>query len=187
MHSARLFFTLMLAVALAGPASAQAPAGPRGKVTGKLLAADTGEPLGCADVALIPVGVASPKPIGTSTNADGTFTLEAPAGTYTLSARALSYANKSVANVVVQGGATKEISLSLASDAIQQETVVVEGKMAIQFFQRVDGKLVADGEPLVLSRGDSGYVKAGRIHDAKYLEPCKLVYVHDKAFGFRAE
>ena len=66
-------------------------------------------------------------------------------------------------------------------------TVVVEGKMAIQFFQRVDGKLVADGEPVVLNRGDTGYVKAGRIHDAKYLEPCKLVYVHDKAFGFRAE
>ena len=66
-------------------------------------------------------------------------------------------------------------------------TVVVEGKMAIQFFQRVDGKLVADGEPVVLNRGDTGYVKAGRIHDAKYLEPCKLVYVHDKAFGFIAQ
>jgi quercetin dioxygenase-like cupin family protein len=65
-------------------------------------------------------------------------------------------------------------------------TVVVEGKMAIQFFlQGADG-LVADGEPVVLSQGDTGYVKAGRIHDAKYLEACKLVYVHDKAFGFIA-
>ena len=27
---------------------------------------------------------------------------------------------------------------------------------------------------------------AGRIHDAKYLETCKLVYVHDRAFGFHA-
>jgi len=25
------------------------------------------------------------------------------------------------------------------------------------------------------------------IHDAEYLQPCKLVYVHDKAFGFIAE
>ena len=65
-------------------------------------------------------------------------------------------------------------------------TVVVEGKMAIQFFEQRDGALVPDGEPVVLSRGDTGYVKAGRIHDAKYLEPCKLVYVHDKAFGFIA-
>ena len=99
MHSARLILTLMFAVALAGPVHAQPSAVPRGKVVGKLLAADTGEPLGFADVALIPVGVAAPKPIGTSTNADGTFMLEAPAGTYTLSARAISYANKSVADV----------------------------------------------------------------------------------------
>jgi hypothetical protein len=122
---------LLLALLLPGAASAQAPAGPHGKVTGKLLAADSGEPLGFADVALIPLGVAAPKPIGTMTNADGTFTLEAPPGTYTLSARAISYANKSVAGVVVSAGATKEISLSLASDAIEQETVVVEGKLEL--------------------------------------------------------
>ncbi len=42
-------------------------------------------------------------------------------------------------------------------------------------------------EKLILSKGDTGYIKAGRIHDAKYLEECKLVYVHDKAFGFTAE
>lgn len=66
-------------------------------------------------------------------------------------------------------------------------TVVVEGRMSVQFFERRDGKLVADGEPLFLNKGDTGYVKAGRIHDAKYLEDCKLVYVHDKAFGFKAE
>lgn len=66
-------------------------------------------------------------------------------------------------------------------------TVVVEGKMSIQFYTRVDGNLAADGDVVVLNKGDTGYVKAGRIHDAKYLEDCKLVYVHDKAFGFTAE
>ena len=65
-------------------------------------------------------------------------------------------------------------------------TVVVEGKMSIQFFESRDGKLVPDGEPVILEKGDTGYVKAGRVHDAKYLEPCKLVYVHDRAFGFKA-
>ncbi|MGB5276992.1 MAG: cupin domain-containing protein [Gammaproteobacteria bacterium] len=66
-------------------------------------------------------------------------------------------------------------------------TIVVEGKMSIQFYTRsVDG-LVADGEPVVLSQGDTGYIKAGRIHDARYIDACKLVYVHDKAFGFTAE
>ena len=66
-------------------------------------------------------------------------------------------------------------------------TVVVEGRMAIQFYTRGPAGLVRDGEIVVLNKGDAGYVAAGRIHDAKYLDECKLVYVHDRAFGFRAE
>ena len=66
-------------------------------------------------------------------------------------------------------------------------TVVVEGRMAVQFYRREHGSLVADGAPLILERGDAGYVAAGRIHDARYLEDCKLVYVHHEAFAFRAE
>jgi quercetin dioxygenase-like cupin family protein len=66
-------------------------------------------------------------------------------------------------------------------------TVVVEGKMAVQFFKEENGELVPDGERVVLNKGDVGYVRAGRIHDAKYLERCKLVYVHDKAFGFHPQ
>lgn len=66
-------------------------------------------------------------------------------------------------------------------------TVVVEGKMAIQFYTKSADGLVADGEKVILGKGDTGYIKAGRIHDAKYIEACKLVYVHDKAFGFTAE
>jgi len=66
-------------------------------------------------------------------------------------------------------------------------TVVIEGRMIVQFYTRSENGLVPDGEPLVLNKGDAGYIKAGRIHDANYIEPCKLVYVHDKAFGFVAE
>ena len=66
-------------------------------------------------------------------------------------------------------------------------TVVIEGSMAVQFYTRKGDQLETDGEPLVLKRGDTGYIAAGRIHDAKYLEDCKLVYVHDRAFGFQAE
>jgi quercetin dioxygenase-like cupin family protein len=66
-------------------------------------------------------------------------------------------------------------------------TIVVEGKMSIQFYDKTADGLVADGEPVILNRGDAGYIKSGRIHDAKYIEACKLVYVHDKAFGFTAE
>jgi quercetin dioxygenase-like cupin family protein len=66
-------------------------------------------------------------------------------------------------------------------------TVVVEGKMSIQFYTKSSDGLIADGQLIYLDKGDAGYIKAGRIHDAKYIEDCKLVYVHDKAFGFKAE
>lgn len=66
-------------------------------------------------------------------------------------------------------------------------TVVVEGRMSIQFFSRSADGLKADGEPVILNKGDTGYIRAGRIHDAHYIDECKLVYVHDKAFGFTAE
>jgi len=65
-------------------------------------------------------------------------------------------------------------------------TIVVEGKMTIQFFTESDNKLIADGNEIILNKGDTGYIKAGRIHNAKYIDDCKLVYVHDKAFGFVA-
>ena len=66
-------------------------------------------------------------------------------------------------------------------------TVVIEGKMSIQFYTRTVDGLVPDGEEILLNKGDTGYIKAGRIHDAKYIDACKLVYVHDRAFGFTAE
>jgi quercetin dioxygenase-like cupin family protein len=66
-------------------------------------------------------------------------------------------------------------------------TVVVEGRMSIQFYTKTADGLVADGEKVILNKGDTGYIKAGRIHDASYIEECKLVYVHDRAFGFSAE
>ncbi len=63
-------------------------------------------------------------------------------------------------------------------------TVVVEGRMLVQFYAEKDGQLIPDGSPVELKQGDAGHIRAGRIHDAKYLEACKLVYVHDRAFGF---
>jgi len=65
-------------------------------------------------------------------------------------------------------------------------TVVIEGRMSVQFFIERDGGLVPDGDRIVLGRGETGYIGAGRIHDAKYIEDCKLVYVHDRGFGFTA-
>jgi quercetin dioxygenase-like cupin family protein len=65
-------------------------------------------------------------------------------------------------------------------------TIVVEGKMSIQFYTQSTEGLVRDGEKIILNKGDTGYINSGRIHDARYIEECKLVYVHDRAFGFTA-
>ena len=66
-------------------------------------------------------------------------------------------------------------------------TVVVEGRMSIQFYTKSSAGLEPDGPKIYLNKGDAGYIRANRIHDAKYIEDCKLVYVHDKAFGFSPE
>jgi quercetin dioxygenase-like cupin family protein len=63
-------------------------------------------------------------------------------------------------------------------------TVVVEGKMSTQRYRRDGDSLVADGERIILNKGDVGYTDAGRIHDAKYIDECQLVYVHNGAFAF---
>ena len=63
-------------------------------------------------------------------------------------------------------------------------TVVVEGKVAVQFYRREGRVLIPDGATVVLDKGDAGYIRAGRVHDAKYVEACRLVYVHDGAFAF---
>jgi quercetin dioxygenase-like cupin family protein len=63
-------------------------------------------------------------------------------------------------------------------------TVVVEGRMSVQFYRREARALVPDGERIVLEKGAVGYILAGRIHDAKYIDACRLVYVHDGAFAF---
>jgi hypothetical protein len=63
-------------------------------------------------------------------------------------------------------------------------TVVVEGKMSVQFYRKEGRGLVLDGAMVFLENGDVGYIRGGRIHDAKYIEECRLVYVHDGAFAF---
>lgn len=65
-------------------------------------------------------------------------------------------------------------------------TVVIDGEMVIRFYTHESGKLIPEGLPLILRKGETGYIQAGRIHDAQYTQDCKLVFVHDKAFGFIA-
>ena len=57
--------------------------------------------------------------------------------------------------------------------------------MSVQFYREEAHTLVRDGERIFLGKGDVGYIRAGRVHDADYIEACRLVYVHNGAFAFR--
>jgi hypothetical protein len=105
----------------------QACAATMGRLQGKVVAADSNEPIGFADVVLVPADTTQHK-IGGLTNADGTFLLQAPAGRYLLEIRALSYARKTVEGIVIQAGQLTPFQTSLTAEAIQQQEVVVEAK-----------------------------------------------------------
>mmetsp|Transcript_29511 Transcript_29511/g.58802 ORF Transcript_29511/g.58802 Transcript_29511/m.58802 type:complete len:168 (+) Transcript_29511:881-1384(+) len=68
-------------------------------------------------------------------------------------------------------------------------TIVIEGTMEIQFYTKSpsSGELSKDGEVVTLSAGQTGFIEANRIHDARYKTKCKLVYVHNKTFDFKDE
>jgi hypothetical protein len=97
-----------------------------GKIQGKIVATDSGEPIGFADLLLVPADTTMKK-VGGLTNGDGTFMLEAPAGRYALLVRALSYASKRIEGIVIADGQLLPFSTTLSPEAIQQKEVVVEG------------------------------------------------------------
>jgi outer membrane receptor protein involved in Fe transport len=107
--------------------AAGALAAATGKIQGKIVAADDGEPIGFADVVLLPADTTM-YPVGGRTNADGTFLLEAAPGTYVLQIRALSYAKKRVEGIVIESGKLLPFSTTLGAEAIQQQEVVVEAR-----------------------------------------------------------
>src|SRR5262245_59825578 len=114
-------FSLALMLVVVMPAWAAGT----GKIQGRVLAADTGEPIGYADVLLIPADTTL-KRVGGMTNADGTFLLEAPPGQYTLQVRALSYSTKKFSDIVIKEGQLLPFATTLQSEAIQQKEIVVE-------------------------------------------------------------
>ena len=118
---ATLALAFVALVALALPSTAVAAA----QLQGRLVATDTGEPIGFADLLLTPADTTQRK-VGGLSNADGTFLLIAPAGRYTLRIRALSYAQKRVENLVLEEGQLLPFNTTLQPEAIQQQEIVVE-------------------------------------------------------------
>jgi outer membrane receptor protein involved in Fe transport len=102
-------------------------AAPVGKVQGRILATDNAEPVGFADLLLIPADTTMRR-VGAFTNADGTYLIEAAPGRYTLKIRALSYLAKTIEGILVEEGKLTPFSTALAPEAILQEEIVIEAK-----------------------------------------------------------
>src|SRR5262249_53549157 len=114
---------LLLGVILTPGAQAAAT----GKVQGRVVATDNGEPVGFADILLIPADTTLHK-VGALSNADGTFLIEAAPGVYTIQIRALSYATKRVEGIKIEAGVLLPFNTALSPEAIQQKEIVVEAK-----------------------------------------------------------
>ena len=119
----RPLLAILGVVALVGFVPARAAAS--GRIQGRVIATESGEPVGFADVLLVPADTTMKK-VGALSNADGTFLLVAPAGRYSLQIRALSYARKLIQDIVVEDGQLLPLNITLSPEAIQQKEVLVE-------------------------------------------------------------
>jgi TonB-dependent receptor len=119
-----LFALFSIAALSLAPATSlvgqQAPAGPRGRIVGRVLEGSSGS--GLTDVAIQVVGTG----IGAMSGVDGRFTLtNVPAGTVTLLARRIGFAPKTVTGVQLAAGQTLEQNISLNPATVQLQTQTV--------------------------------------------------------------
>ncbi len=98
-----------------------------GRVRGRVVASDTGEPMPFTNVLLLPADTTL-KRVGGMTNQDGTFELVAPPGLYTLRVQALAYGRKELTGLVVDASFSQQLTVALTPEAIQQEEIVVEAR-----------------------------------------------------------
>ena len=112
----RLFLIITLLVAL----SASLFAGTTGKIVGRVIDKETGEPLPGANV------VIKGKMLGAATDEDGYYViLNVPPGVYTVQAIYVGYATKEVQDVVVQVDLTTEVNFEMVAASFEGETIVV--------------------------------------------------------------
>ncbi len=109
------FFSVALAISLPeGAASAQ-----QGTINGRITDAETGEPLAGASVEAL--GTGSPQ----GSNEEGRFVLTVPPGTYSLVVKLIGYETTRVDEVSVPAGGTADIDISVRSQAVILNPVVV--------------------------------------------------------------
>ncbi len=114
-----------------------------GTVRGRVVSAETGEPLAYANV-----GVANTN-FGAMTLEDGSFDFVLPAGTYKLVVTYLGYETSELAGVAVTSEKTTTVEFELKSSvALALETVLVEGEAPLVDVNTSESKKSKDQEDL---------------------------------------
>ncbi|MEZ4415579.1 MAG: TonB-dependent receptor [Gemmatimonadota bacterium] len=112
---------LLVGISIAGigwPLAAQAQS--EGRIVGRAVSAQNGEPLSNAQVFVVGTG------IGTLSSLDGRFVLRSvPAGTMDVRVELLGFADKTITGVVVRAGETITLDVSMEPEAIALEALVV--------------------------------------------------------------
>ncbi len=117
MHKWRYMLGVVLGIALSGVLYA----GTTGKIVGKVVDKQTGEPLPGAGVIIQETGQ------GTATDIDGSYILlNVRPGTYTLKASYIGYRDQVVEGVEVKADLTTEVNFYLSPAALVESTVVVK-------------------------------------------------------------
>lgn len=107
-------------VSLQAQGATPAPGAAVGRLTGRVIDAESGQGVVAAGVQI--VGTT----IGAQTGVDGRYVILAvPAGTTTLQVRRIGYAQKTITGIIVGAGATVEQNVSMASANVQLTSVVV--------------------------------------------------------------
>jgi hypothetical protein len=97
-----------------------------GKIAGQIIGGDTGEPLAGANIVVVGTGM------GAAADVDGYFVvLNIPPGTYDVEVSMIGYATYLEENVMVNINQTTTLDISLTSETITTETVVVTAERPV--------------------------------------------------------
>lgn len=136
---------ILLAAALTGMVPSLLNAQDVGRIVGRVLDGETGQPLSSVQV-YIADGSA-----GALSALDGRYVIRnVPAGTYDVTAQNIGYGSKTVTGVVVQAGQTAELDITLTSQAVELEEIIVtssaqRGSTTALLTERKLSAVVSDG------------------------------------------
>ena len=94
-----------------------------GRITGRVIAQDTGEPLVNANVEV--TGPDLTTKMGAISDAEGRYTIDLPPGSYTVKAAFVGYRKGTVRNIVVSAGESVEVPFRMETVLYEIDEIVV--------------------------------------------------------------